>query len=212
MAKLSLTCAVTAGLAPGALPLWLFRRLFRHLANVLAVFTATVLLPVAHECHAQSETLAAEYQVKAAFLYKFAGYVEWPPQSVAHPDSPLVIGVLGADLMADALEREVGHRVINGHPISVRKLRRGESYNGMQILFIGRAEDARATEALAPAKGQPILAVTESEEAFNVGSAINFVVVDDRVRFDVATRPAEHSNLKISSRLLTVARKVVGGA
>ncbi|MEJ0047520.1 MAG: YfiR family protein [Rhodospirillales bacterium] len=98
---------------------------------------------------AQGDALAAEYQVKAAFLYKFAGYVEWPPQAFPRTDSPLVIGVLGADMLAETLERAVAGRTINGHSISVRRLRRGDPYAGIHVLFMGRTENAHATEILA---------------------------------------------------------------
>jgi len=88
-------------------------------------------------------------------------------------------------------------------------MRRGESVAGIQMLFIGQAEGARLSEILAIAKGQSILTVTESEDALSHGSMINFVSVDDKVRFDVALPHAERGFLKISARLLAVARKVV---
>jgi len=160
-------------------------------------------------CWAQGDTQTAEYQVKAAFLYKFASYVDWPPAALPRPDSPLVIGVAGADALADELERAVAGRNVNGHPMTVRKLRRGDALTGVHILFVGRAEGGRAAEILAAARGQPVLTVTESEDAFTSGAAINFVVVDDKVRFDVAVHPAQLGNLRISSRLLAVARRVI---
>jgi hypothetical protein len=91
----------------------------------------------------------------------------------------------------------------------VRRLRAGDPITGLHVLFIGRAEGGRLAEILAAAKGQPLLTVTESAQALELGSVINFVIVDDKVRFDVALVPADLGSLKISARLLSVARKVV---
>ena len=157
---------------------------------------------------AQSEVQASEYRVKAAFLYKFGAYIEWPDGSFPRPDSPLVIGVLGADALAEELAQIVAGRNVNGRPVSVRKLRAGGSIEGLHILFVGRGDDGRLAEVLAAARGRPVLTVTESEEA-SPGSMINFVLVDDKVRFDVSLLPADLGSVKISARLLAVARKVV---
>ena len=158
---------------------------------------------------AQADAQADEYRVKAAFLYKFGGYIEWPVQRFARPDSPLAIGVMGADALADELAQIVAGRSVSGRAVQVRKLRPGDPIAGLHILFIGRADDTRLPEVLAAAKGRALLTVTESDEALELGSMINFVVVDDKVRFDVALPPADSGNLRISSRLLAVARKVV---
>ena len=153
---------------------------------------------------------AAEAQIKAAFLYKFGGFVEWPAGAFAGADS-FAIGVLGGDAVALELERLVAGRTVQDRPISVRRVRRGEPTGGLHVLFIGRGEAARLPEVLAAAKGQPLLVVTESDNALASGSVINFVQAEDKVRFDVALPAAERGQLRISSRLLAVARKVVPG-
>jgi YfiR/HmsC-like len=158
---------------------------------------------------AQVDRAAAETQIKAAFLYKFSAFVEWPPKAFARPDSPFTIGVIGADELAAELEQIVKGRTVLERAVVVRRMRRGESVAGVQMLFIGQSEDARLTEILATAKGQSVLTVTESQDALSHGSMINFVSVDDKVRFDVALPQAERGALKISARLLAVARKVL---
>ncbi|HMG58347.1 MAG TPA: YfiR family protein [Burkholderiales bacterium] len=158
---------------------------------------------------AQADTQADEYRVKAAFLYKFGSYIEWPSGSFARADSPVAIGVMGADALADELVQIVAGRNVNGRPVRVRKLRPGDPIGGLHVLFVGRADGGRLAEILAAAKGQALLTVTESEGGLELGSMINFVVVEDKVRFDIAPPPSESSNLKISARLLGVARKVV---
>jgi hypothetical protein len=158
---------------------------------------------------AQTDNRAAEVQIKAAFLYKFGEFVQWPPASFARADAPFAIGVMGADDVAAALEQVVADRTVQGRPVVVRRVRRGEALGGLHVLFIGQADGARLAETLAAARGQPLLTVTESDNAIAHGSVINFVAEDQKVRFDIALPSAERGQLKISSRLLAVARKVV---
>jgi len=189
----------------------LWRELARTIERPLRACALSILVAagIAGPCAAQSDAQTAEYRVKAAFLYKFGGYVEWPQGVFAKPDSPIAIGVIGADALAEELARIVAGRTINGRPVTVRKLRPGEAVARLHVLFVGRSDSSRLADILAAEKGQPLLTVTESEEALELGSMINFVVVEEKVRFDIAPPPSESSNLKISARLLGVARKVV---
>ncbi|MBL0729230.1 YfiR family protein [Piscinibacter sp. HJYY11] len=159
---------------------------------------------------AQADPLVAEHQVKAAYLHKFLDFVEWPATAFGTEQSPYVIGVAGADALADELEVLVARRRPNGRPVVARRLRPGESPADLHVLFVGRGAAARLGALLAAAEKQPTLTVTETEEGFAAGSMISFAVEDKRVRFDVAVRRAEASEVKISSRLLGVARRVVG--
>jgi hypothetical protein len=165
-----------------------------------------------HEALAQAGNQRDEYRVKAAFLYKIGGFIEWPGNAFPDAGSAIFIGVIGADVLATELEQLVAGRTIAGRPVSVRKLRgtRAESGSTLHVLFIGRSEARRVGDILDIFSGPGVLTVTESEDALGLGSMINFVVIDDKVRFDVAVPPADAANVKISSRLLVVARKVVG--
>lgn len=160
---------------------------------------------------AQADHVVAEHQVKAAYLHKFLDFIEWPASAFGTAQSPYVIGVAGADALADELEALVARRRPNGRPVVVRRLRPGESPGDLHVLFVGRGTAARSAALLAAAEKQPTLTVTETEEGFAAGSMISFAVEDKRVRFDVAMRRAEARELRISSRLLGVARRVVGG-
>lgn len=157
---------------------------------------------------AQSNAEALEYRIKAAFVCKFASYVEWPAQAFARSDSPVVIGVIASDAVAEEVGRTAANLSVEGRPLVVRRLLRGDPMVGVHLVYITRSEDSRLTETLAATKGQPVLVVTESRRAAVLGSMINFIVVDDKVRFDVALPAAESSRLKISARLLGVARNV----
>jgi hypothetical protein len=155
--------------------------------------------------------VALERQVKAAFLYKFLGYTEFPPAAFADAASPIVIGVVGADDMAAELARIVAGRTANGRPIVVRALRENELGGTLHLLFVAGSDAAHAGRVLKAASGA-LLDVTECDNCLQQGSVINFRIVDERVRFDVSLDAAERNNVKLSSRLLTVANRVQKGA
>ena len=177
--------------------------------NACCGLAIALALLVGGSCaRADSDTAIAEYRIKAAFLFKFLGFIEWPPATFERADAPFVIGVLGAGTLGNELEQIVAGRQVNGHPVRVRLLGRGDSAAGLQVLFVGRTETLRLNTVAAAADGMPVLVVSESDGALAQGSAINFVVVDDKVRFDVALHPINRAGLKISARLLAVARMV----
>ncbi len=169
---------------------------------------ALALLVGSSGAQADGEATLAEYRIKAAFLLKFIGFIDWPAATFDRADAPFVIDVLGGTPLGNELERIAAGRQVNGHPVRVRLLGRGDSSAGSQVLFVGRAEGARLNAVVAATEGVPLLLVSESDGALALGSAINFVVVDDKVRFDVALRAINRAGLKISARLLAVARVV----
>ena len=171
----------------------------------------TLLLAIAAPlCNAADESaLAAQQRIKAAFLYKFAAYVEWPSSVFSQPETPIVIGVAGSDAIARELEQVVVGRTIAGRPVNVRRLARGDSAGECcQILFIGAGERARTAELLAGAQGHPVLTVTEVDAQHPKGSIINFLATEDRIRFDISREAAERNGLQLRSQLLRVARQV----
>ena len=154
---------------------------------------------------------ALEQRVKAAFLYKFAGYVDWPAASFASADTPITIAVLGAEPLAVELSQVVAGRTVNNRNLAVRRLKPGEALTGVHILFVGSAEQSRMGQLARSAQQNAVLAVSESEGALSQGSMINFVVSDRRVRFEVGLDSAEKGGLRLSSRLLAVAQQVRTG-
>lgn len=147
-----------------------------------------------------------EVRVKAAYVYKFAGFVDWPASAFARPDSPLLIGVVGNDDLAAELEAVVAGRSVGSHPLAVRRLGRGGSPAGLHVLYGAGAEGAAL---LAGARGLPLLIVGEADTP---AAMIRFVMADERLRFEVALGPVAPSGLKISARLLAAAVRVTGGA
>src|SRR6267142_2142397 len=108
---------------------------------------------------AQVDRTAAETQIKAAFLYKFSGFVEWPPKVFARPDSPFTIGVIGADELAAELEQIVKGRTVLERAVVVRHMRRGESVAGIQMLFIGQPGALRLADEQHLDRGDGLCAV-----------------------------------------------------
>jgi hypothetical protein len=151
-----------------------------------------------------------EATIKAAYLYKFGSFIEWPEQAFDR-NGAFTIGVIGADLVAEELERMVGSRSVNGRPVAVRRLRPEERLADVNVLFIGRSHNSHLREILTTAGSEPVLTVTEAETGLALGSIINFVVIDGKLRFDVAPKAAGTKKLAISARLLAAARKVEMG-
>ncbi len=155
----------------------------------------------------------AEYRIKAAFLSKFGNYVEWPEAAPGvRADAPFGIGVVASDAVVEELVRAARGHQVQGRPIVVRRLAPGDAIAGLCIVFVARSHAAQLADTLAATNGKPILTVTEVSEGLAVGSMVNFVVVDDKVKFDIALPAASASELKISARLLAVARNVSGKA
>ncbi|MEO6749712.1 MAG: YfiR family protein [Casimicrobiaceae bacterium] len=149
-----------------------------------------------------------ERAVKAAYLYKFLNYVEWPPSAFADDSAPFVIGVYGADAIAAQLTQLAAEHDVAGRRVEVRRLKRYEPLAGVHVLFVG-AQDAAQLPALVRAVRQrALLLVSEEKDGLDAGSAINLVVDDDHVRFDIAPENAERMGVHLSSRLLAVARTV----
>jgi len=146
-----------------------------------------------------------EYQIKAAFLYNFVKFVEWPTQAYAGPTSPTVIGVLGENVFGDDLEKTIRGKVINGHPLQFKKFDSATEVTNCHVLFISASEKKRFSQILGALRAKSILTVSESDRFIQDGGMINFVIVDLKVRFQINNKPAKDAGLNISSDLLNVA-------
>ena len=188
------------------------RRRRRLLGTVLGAGLAALGVPGQGRAAADLAAASLERRIKAAFLYKFLGYTEFPASVFASAGAPFVIGVLGADELAAELSRIVAGRSVQARPITVKVLREPEAAAGMHLLFVGGADSARLRSILKPGHSAPLLLVSESEHGLQHGSVINFKVIEERVRFDVSLEAADKHSVKLSSRLLTVANHVYKGA
>ena len=150
---------------------------------------------------------ALEASVKAAYLYKFLSFVDWPAAAFASADAPQVIGVMGNDELLAELQRIVAGRVVNGHPLVATKVSPGDSVELLHVLYVGRS--ARAAPAIRAVAGRPVLTVTDSPGGLGEGGILNFVLMQGRVRFEASLPAAERAGVKLSARLLAVAERVV---
>jgi hypothetical protein len=152
---------------------------------------------------------ASEAAVKAAFLYRFAAYVEWRQEALGAPGAPFLIGVAGSEEVAAELEQLVKGRPINNRPVAVRRMKEGEGISGVHMLFVAGRDAARIRALSRAARPASTLLVSEAAGGLEAGSVINFVPMDDRVGFEVSIEAAERSGLKVSSRMLGVALRVL---
>jgi hypothetical protein len=154
-----------------------------------------------------SAQTAPEYDVKAVFLYNFAKFVDWPPAAFPDPNS-LTICVLGDDPFGGSLQAVAGEQVAN-HKLNVLRTDSISKTAGCQILFISRSERERLPQILAAVKGSPVLTVGDTNGFVDRGVIINFVPEGSKVRFEINTEPADRAGIKISSKLLQLAKRVV---
>jgi hypothetical protein len=179
----------------------------RSLRRVLLVLGVVTL--VLSRMPAQS-TLAGEYQVKAAFLYNFAKFVEWPPGSFANGTTPLRICVLGQDPFGEALHNVADDKLVNGRKLVVDAVADAAAARSCHILFIAASKKAEMKQILENLRGADVLTVGDTKGFTKLGGMINFVLEDNRVRFEVNKAAAEQTGLKISSKLLSIAAQVIG--
>lgn len=169
-----------------------------------ALLALAAALPFA--ASAQEDASVLERRVKGALLHRFIAYVEWPDSAFPAPDAPYIIGILGNDALAAELQAFTAGRAVGRRPIAVRRLRGADSLKDVHVLFIAAAEMRQLDRALRAAPSS--LIVTEWPGALQGGSVINFTLVNEQVRFEISLESARARNLKLSSRLLSVAHNV----
>ncbi len=150
----------------------------------------------------------SEYEVKAAFVFNFAKFVEWPSRAFESSNSPLIIAIFGSDQLADALEPAVKNETIGGRRIVVRRTKHVRDIIGCHIVFIGRSGKSEIGRIIDSVKGSNVLTIGETDGFARRGGIINFFVQDQKVRFEINNNNARHAGLKISSKLLNLAKIV----
>ena len=149
--------------------------------------------------------VSKEYQIKAAFLYNFAQFVEWPPEAFPETATPLVVGVLGDDPFKGFLAELLRDEKAGNRPLRIEYHRRVEEIKQCHILFISNSESNRLEQVLARLKNRSILTVGEAEGFANNGGMIRFIAEGGKVRFRINNEAARAVRLTISSKLLRLA-------
>jgi hypothetical protein len=177
-----------------------------------ALACAMALVGSAWRVQAQSDESAdinREYAIKAAYLYQFGRYVQWPDKAFASPEAPFVIGVLGQHPVVSDLEQIAQLKKIQDRPIHIRRFSSANDVGPCHILFVaGSLPPKEQSEAIARLSGQNALFVGEAGGFFDWGGAVRFSVEENKVRIHIARKAAEHEGLTISAKLLQVAHVV----
>lgn len=166
-------------------------------------------LLLAPPCASQA-TGPSEYEVKAAFLYNFALYVEWPAAALDGRPA-FTVGMVGKDVFGGVLEKTMKDRTAQGKKVEVARFAAAEDIKACHILFVPYGEREQLDKITAALKGTSTLIVTEFDEALKKGSIINFFLEDKRVRIEVNPDAAGRENLRVGAKVLRLARIVKDG-
>jgi YfiR/HmsC-like len=147
-----------------------------------------------------------EYQIKAAFIYNFVQFVEWPASAFQSDSSPITIGILGDNPFGDVLEHVVQGKTVNGRSLVVRYFSRIEDAERCQVLFVNSADQGLLSALHDQLKDKSVLTIGEAEQFLWTGGVIRFYTEDNKVRFEINLEAAQQARLKISSKLLRLAK------
>ena len=153
---------------------------------------------------------STEYTVKAAFLFHFAQFVEWPAETFKDSAAPLTYCTMGDDPFHGALDQALTGKAVGMHPLRVEHFREFEKAQSCQVLFLGAGEKKHMAEALDGINGLPVLTVGETEHFVHEGGIIGFCLEENKIRFEINLDAAAKAKLKISAKLLALAKTVVG--
>jgi hypothetical protein len=157
---------------------------------------------------AQAQAPADEAQIKAAFVYNFLKFVDWPESSSRRSDDPLVVAIIGEGPTADAVATFLATRHVGDRPIVIRHLVWDQSLAGVQAAFVNEADPRKLRRVFDAASGAAVLSIGETRDFALHGGVIGLLVEERRVRFDIDTDAAEAAGLHISSKLLALGRVV----
>jgi len=150
----------------------------------------------------------SEYQVKLAFLYNFAQFVEWPADAFHDPAAPFTICVAGQDPFQGEIGQGLRGHTAGGHLVEIKKLKRDENPRACQMIFVRAGDRKLVGRLLTDLRGSSTLTVGETKGFADLGGVINLVVEENKLRFEINLGAARQTRLKISSKLLALAKIV----
>lgn len=151
------------------------------------------------------QVAASEYQVKAAFLYNFTKFVEWPPAAFEDERATFRVCIVGGNPFGESLEEVIAGQEVEGRKLTLLRADDLADPTGCHLLFLGRSERQRTAEVLAAVREANVLTVGEAEGFLEQGGVINFKLDNGKVRFEINPAAAERAGLKMSSKLLRLA-------
>lgn len=174
------------------------------------VLTLACLSAGAPADRAQTVT-SGEYQLKAAFLFNFAKFIDWPPASFTGPQANFSICILGSDPFGRSMDELLEGKTIAERHVSIERSKQVADVRHCQMVFVSASEKSRVREILDGLKGTNVLAVGETEGFAAAGGAIQFAIEDNHIHFVINTDAADRAGLKVSSNLLSLAHVVHDG-
>lgn len=168
---------------------------------------AALLLLLLAMAEGRAADSARASQIKAAFIFNFAQFTEWPEDAFADKEAPLVIGILGSNTFGDVLEETVRNEVVRGRRLVIERYKQVAEIKTCHILYIGESEENRLETIREALKTKPVLTVTDIENAAARGVIIELMTVQNRIRFRVNLEAAKAANLTLSSKLLRAAEQ-----
>ena len=177
---------------------------------LIAVVAACIMASIAPNAHAPPPS-AGEYQLKTVLLYNFVKFVEWPAESFADARSPIIIGILGNDPFVAIIDQSIKDKTVKGRKLMVKRLEKIEGVKVCHILFISSSEERYLPEIMKTLKDSSVLTVSEVKQFAQRGGIVNFIIKKNKIRFEINIDAAERAKLKISSKLLKLAKIVRDG-
>lgn len=150
---------------------------------------------------------APEYQIKAAFLFNFAKFVDWPPEAFSSANSPIVIGVLGKNVFGHYLADTIRGKTVNNRRFEFKEFASVTEATNCQILFISPSINDNLPTVVKELHNASILTVGEADQFIKAGGMINFTIEDSKIHFQISDEAARKAGLKISSKLLSLATR-----
>lgn len=178
----------------------------RRLACLIGPLSAALL--ALGSANASAEGTAPEYQLKAAYLFNFAKFTEWPASALP-PGAHVTVCVAGRDPFGEALAG-IETKTIQNHPVRVRRNVRTDDLRGCNLVFVGEGEERHLPELFRNAEAVSALTLGDTEGFVEQGGTIGLVTRDNRILFDVNMDSARRAGLKLSSQMLKLARAVKG--
>jgi hypothetical protein len=179
------------------------------LQSVAAVHVLVASMSLLSATNVSAQTEVTPEEIQAAYLHKFAGFIDWPPKSFTSHSSPIVIGVVGSDRMYELLLGVVPGRPMQGRKVEVRRLTTPEQSSGVHMVFVGKEAWDGLPAWSAASRKDAVVVTTDAPQGVERGAALGFIQAGQRVRFEASIAAAEQSGVKFSSRLLAVAERVV---
>jgi len=171
---------------------------------LIAMVVVCIMASIAPNAHAKPPS-AGEYQLKAVFLYNFVKFVQWPAESFADADAPIIIGILGNDPFGKIIDGAIKDKIVKGRKLMVKRFEEIKGVEICHILFISSSEERHLPAIMETLKDSSVLTVGEVKQFAQRGGIINFILKENKIRFEINVEAAERAKLTIDSELLKLA-------